>query len=123
VSFSTATFKLRKKILFHLLKKHQEDVCSQCGKKIETIEELSIEHLKPWEGISVDLFWDIENIAFSHIRCNVPHKYNNGQLKPRPDGADWCGPGQHFAPVEDFYKSKWYHTGRQKWCKIHRPAR
>jgi hypothetical protein len=59
--------------LFNLLQKYAEDACFRCGEKIERIEDLSIEHKKPWEGISVELFWDLDNIAFSHLRCNLPH--------------------------------------------------
>lgn len=68
--FGTANAKLRKMILFHLLKKHNENICFQCGKVIETVEELSIEHKKPWLHESTELFWDIADIAFSHLHCN-----------------------------------------------------
>lgn len=70
--FGTANNRLRKAILFHLLKTYDLDVCFQCGKKIENIEELSIEHKIPWLNGDATLFWDIENIAFSHLKCNVP---------------------------------------------------
>lgn len=68
--FGTANGKLRKMVLFHLLKKHKENFCFQCGTEIETVDELSIEHKKPWLHESTDLFWDIDNIAFSHHHCN-----------------------------------------------------
>lgn len=71
--FGTACNRLRKNVLFHLLKKSNENVCFKCGKIIETVDELSIEHKQPWEGRNVALFWDIENIAFSHMKCNRPH--------------------------------------------------
>jgi len=67
----TAQNKLRKMVLFHLLKKHNENFCFQCGAEIEAVEELSIEHKKPWVNESADLFWDMENIAFSHLKCNT----------------------------------------------------
>jgi 5-methylcytosine-specific restriction endonuclease McrA len=75
----TACGKLRKNILFHLLKKHGENQCYRCTEPIELVDELSIEHKKPWEGISADLFWDLENVAFSHMRCNRPHRNNGGR--------------------------------------------
>lgn len=84
----TATNRLRKMILFHLLKKHNENFCFQCTKEIETVKELSVEHKKPWLHENVNLFWDIKNIAFSHLSCNV------GASKPRPrvmiHGTDTC---------------------------------
>lgn len=68
--FGTASGRLRKMILFELLKRHDENVCYRCALKIEKLEDLSIEHKQPWEGRSVELFWDLSNIAFSHLRCN-----------------------------------------------------
>ena|SRR5712664_1866660 len=73
----TANNRLRKNILFHLLKKHDENYCVRCEQLIESVDDLSIEHIKPWEGISAELFWDLENIAFSHLHCNRPHVQGN----------------------------------------------
>lgn len=70
---STAQGKLRKKILFFLVQETGRDNCFQCGKKIETEDELSIEHKKAWlnDENGKELFWDLDNIAFSHLNCNV----------------------------------------------------
>jgi hypothetical protein len=70
----TAMHHLRKNVMFHLLKKLNENVCFKCSAAIEKVEDLSIEHKKPWEGISAELFWDIENVAFSHLHCNRPDR-------------------------------------------------
>ena len=70
MSHGTAAGKLRKMVLFRQLKKYKDNICARCSQEIETVDELSIEHLKPWEGISADLFWDLDNVAFSHARCN-----------------------------------------------------
>lgn len=70
MSHGTACNRLRKNILFSLLTKLNENVCFRCGKTIVSVDELSIEHKQPWEGISADLFWDLDNIAFSHLGCN-----------------------------------------------------
>lgn len=74
MSHGTACSKLRKMILFEVLKRHNENVCVRCQKPIFSADELSIEHLKPWEGISAELFWSLDNIAFSHMACNRPHR-------------------------------------------------
>lgn len=75
----TAVNRLRKNILFHLLKKHGENICFKCGKEIETADTLSIEHKEPWQSnLSSQLFWDLENIAFSHMFCNRPHRNTGG---------------------------------------------
>lgn len=70
---STAHSALRKEIMFHLAKKLGEDICHQCGEKIETVREFSVEHKIPWMD-SEDpkgLFFDMENISFSHLSCNI----------------------------------------------------
>ena len=69
----TASAKLRKMVLFSLLKKHGENFCYQCNLEIETAEELSIEHKIPWLDSEdpIKLFFDLENISFSHLSCNV----------------------------------------------------
>ena len=71
--FGTASAKLRKSILFNLLKETNKNVCYQCGKPIELEEELSIEHKVPWldSDKPKDRFFDIKNIAFSHLSCNI----------------------------------------------------
>lgn len=76
----TAMTKLRKIILFHLLKKHGENVCTRCNLEIVVVGDLSIEHIKPWENIDPALFWDLDNIAFSHIKCNRPHSWGRKQI-------------------------------------------
>lgn len=69
----TASNRLRKSILFSLLKKYNENYCFQCASEIETEEELSIEHKIPYLDSSnpVELFFDLDNISFSHLNCNV----------------------------------------------------
>ena len=69
----TASGKLRKAILFALLRQCKKDRCCRCGKIIETIDELSIEHIIPWLDSEnpVELFFDLNNIAFSHLSCNI----------------------------------------------------
>lgn len=114
----TANGRLRKNILFHLLKKHNENHCIRCGDCIETVNDLSIEHIKPWEGISVELFWDIDNIAFSHRRCNVPHRQNGGaKFTPGPEGTAFCGVHQEYMPKELFYKHAGKISGVHYACK------
>lgn len=79
MAIGTASARLRKMILFGLVRRCGLDTCFRCGKQIGTVEEFSIEHKKAWLDVSIDLFWDLDNIAFSHLVCNVatarkPHK-------------------------------------------------
>ena len=75
--FGTASARLKKQIMFMLIKKLGEDICYRCGTKIESVDELSVEHKKGWLNSEnpQELFWDIENnVAFSHLNCNTAHQ-------------------------------------------------
>lgn len=39
-----------------------------------TIDTFSIEHKEPWLHNSPELFWDLENITYSHKKCNKPDR-------------------------------------------------
>jgi hypothetical protein len=69
---STASGKLNKDILFSLVQETGRDFCYQCGEKI-TRETLSIEHKEPWLDTESprDNYFDLDNIAYSHLACNV----------------------------------------------------
>ena len=69
----TASGKLRKSIVFMLLKMLNLNFCFQCGSEIESENELSIEHKKPYLDSEdpIKLFFDLNNIAFSHLLCNI----------------------------------------------------
>jgi hypothetical protein len=117
--FGTASGKLRKMILFDLLKRHNENVCVRCHESIILIEDLSIEHIKPWEGIDAKLFWDLNNIAFSHIACNKPHVYRGSGSHKRkigPEGTSWCIGHQEFLDKSSFYKNPRQWTGCEQYC-------
>jgi hypothetical protein len=105
-------------ILFDLLQRHGENICFKCAKPIGTAHELSIEHKEPWEGVSVELFWDLENIAFSHLRCNKTHRRKGGRAdmkKAGPEGTAWCRSCKAFLPIREFgrHSSRW--NGLQPW--------
>lgn len=70
--YGTAVHRLRKNIMFALLGLENLNTCFQCNEKIEHVEQLSIEHKVPWLD-SEDpkkFFFDLSNIAFSHLSCN-----------------------------------------------------
>lgn len=69
--FGTATHRLRKNVMFMLAQKCGLDICFKCNERITTSEDLSIEHKEPWLHIDISRFWDLGNITFSHLRCNV----------------------------------------------------
>jgi hypothetical protein len=81
--YGTATQKLRKMILFKLVQELDLDWCYQCGNKIENIKNLSIEHKKPWldSDNPIENFFNLNNIAFSHLKCNISAARQTRTLK------------------------------------------
>jgi hypothetical protein len=114
----TAAGRLRKLLLFKFVSIANENNCFKCNKEITNADELSIEHKQPWENISSELFWDLENITFSHLSCNRPHRYGSGDNKKiGQDGTSWCSKHQRFLPVVDFYVDKRNWDGLSSNCK------
>ena len=68
----TAGHRLRKNILYKYVRAAGDHFCYKCGFEITSVEDFSIEHKKPWQSTNhPELFWDLDNIAFSHLQCNV----------------------------------------------------
>lgn len=86
MSHGTANNRLRKAILFRLVQRVGDDTCYQCGQKIEKIDNFSIEHKEAWLNSNnpIELFFDLDNIAFSHTSCNYGAKktWNKGNVAP-----------------------------------------
>lgn len=121
----TAQHRLRTNIMFELAWKCDMLSCFRCGKKIEKVEDMSIEHKEPWVGVSVALFWDITNIAFSHKKCNFG-AIRSPKLKPwvaaalrkqGEPGTAWCGRCRLFLKRVEFGNQKTRWTGLQSECK------
>ncbi len=72
MSYGAAANRLRKMILFDLVCRLRLNVCFQCGTEILSINDLSIEHKKPWlrSDDPIHTYFDLNNIAFSHLSCN-----------------------------------------------------
>ena len=78
----TAANRLRKMLLFSMANELQKTKCFHCGIEITNIDDFSIEHKIPWldSGTPIELFFDLNNIAFSHLSCNTStaRKWNKG---------------------------------------------
>ena len=66
-----ATHRLRKLLLFHLARALQLNHCHRCRQAIHSPDDLGIDHKEPWLDVSVERFWDLGNVAFSHKLCNT----------------------------------------------------
>ncbi|QNO00799.1 hypothetical protein phiPsa397_053 [Pseudomonas phage phiPsa397] len=78
---STAANRLVKDLLWNFIKTTGKSACCKCGEPMSR-ETFSIEHVTPWldSDDPVGLYFDTENIGYSHLRCNVedrriPRKY------------------------------------------------
>src|SRR5437763_682257 len=88
MSISAASYRLKKLILFDLVRQLDKDRCFHCGKPIEDVERFSIEHKVGWLYRDASLFWDLTNVTFSHLRCNttnriVPRYDHGGSIERR----------------------------------------
>lgn len=122
----TASNRLRKALLFDALKRHEENICYRCGTEILAVEDLSVDHKKPWLHVSSALFWDIDNIAYSHLSCNSAagtrsKELGNSGRKPieSPQGHSYCTVCKEHRPVAQFWKSFGVHSrnGLRDECK------
>ena len=98
VPFGTASGRLRKLILFDFVQLLSLDSCYKCNETIKFIEDLSIEHIEPWQSSDdpKESFFDLGNIAFSHLSCNVG--YNRDKTH--------CKSGHKFNESNTRYSSK-----------------
>lgn len=89
MAFGTATGRLRKMILFQLVCETKKGTCFRCDKKIKNIDNLSIEHKIPWldSESPVKLSFDLDNIAFSHLKCNIGSSRSSPPTVPCPSAA------------------------------------
>jgi hypothetical protein len=117
--FGTACYRLRKKIMFAMLKGRVfSSKCHACTLEIETIDDLTVEHIKPWQVGGAALFWDLDNIAFSHEACNKVHTHGGGRpTRKKSDTEFWCNRCKSYLPPEAFYKNKRSATGLTYYCK------
>lgn len=112
----TANTRLVRMILFHILGKNGLDICYICNKKIKEYKNFTIEHKISWESKKdKDLYWDMDNISFSHKKCNISYR---DYLVP-PKGKNWCKYCRKFKPVNHFNKDVSRKYGLQNYCKYH----
>ena len=109
LNYGTACHRLRKTVLFSLLKRLGENSCYRCRGEIVDIDSLSLEHKESWLYVDPELFWDLDNIAFSHLSCNVKASRNPFE-KNCPEGTSWCQKCRECYPVENFYPA----SGKKK---------
>lgn len=71
MNYSTASGRLVKDIIFNFINKTNNNFCFHCNKEMSR-DNFSVEHKIPWLDSKnpTELFFDLNNIAFSHMFCN-----------------------------------------------------
>ncbi len=69
---STASHRLVKDLLYRYAVVTRSQYCYHCNKFMSR-EDFSVEHKTPWldSNDPVGLYFDLENVTFSHLSCNV----------------------------------------------------
>ena len=126
MAHGTAANKLRKNILFYLAQQLDLTWCFKCGTLIESVDDFSIEHKEPWEGRDAELFWDLNNIAFSHLSCNRVHKVTGKENIKKAQEANrkcegdlkWCWRCKTCLPLDRFTRNASNFDGLEYCCSI-----
>jgi hypothetical protein len=115
ISFDKARNILNRNILFDLVKKLKLDFCARCKHQIKIVDDLTIDHLKPWldSTAPVKLFFSLNNIGFSHAKCNIARP----KRKIGPKNTRWCGNCRRFLDQLNFCKNKYTWHGYNWTCK------
>lgn len=131
---STASGRLVKDILWSFIVDTEREKCFHCGEPM-TRETFSIEHKIPWLDSEdpIGLFFDLDNISFSHHSCNcAAAARQNMELKKSdeyrefvskqfrkesPPGMNWCNICKRHLPVENFGKHRRRWNGLRNECK------
>ena len=96
-------------MLFLMVQETGRDACFRCGAKIADVDDLTFDHKMPWIDESVDLFWDLGNVAFSHSLCNSLSRrtiaankmVQSIRGKVGPTGTTWCSGHSRFLPTAE----------------------
>jgi hypothetical protein len=128
----TAQGRLVKMLLLRMAQDLGRDFCHRCGGRIESVKELSTDHKKEWLDADTALYWDLDNIAFSHRSCNYAAARRttetfqasakaNGRARSKavkaPPGTAWCYGHKKYLDKDLFNRNKWTVSGTQRFCK------
>lgn len=107
MAIATASARLKKSIMFSLVVRLKENICYRCGSEILSEEDLTVEHKEAWMQAEdpVQSFFDLDNIAFSHLSCNAA-------AASRPT-KKWCNDAERK-------RAKWHSLTKDRQQEIRR---
>lgn len=77
-----------------------------------------MDHMQNWIDADSSVFWDVSNVAFSHVLCNVRASRGHSNVhRSHPDGTHWCSKHKGYLPQSEFYVTRQSPTGLPYWCK------
>ena len=82
-----ARVRLAKEVQFMLIQKAGMGTCYRCGQQL-TPQDVSIDHKIGFTNSEnpEEMFFDLTNIAFSHLACNMAHK----EVRAVKHGTEWA---------------------------------
>ena len=101
---STARSQLYKKVIWSLAEKCGENTCYRCGGEIDNPKDFSLDHVENWryKDNAADLYFDLDNIRFSHNVCNSGSR----DRRCKRSVNNRCGlKGVEFRPERNKYKA------------------
>lgn len=115
LNFSTACGRLRKILLFSLAVELNRNVCYRCNRLIGSVDDFTIDHIIPWMYSEKpnELFFDIDNIAFSHGTCNSSHSRGQFNVKSQ-QGFKGVYFDSRRNRAKPYYAEIW-HDNKKKW--------
>ncbi|MCB1711155.1 MAG: HNH endonuclease [Candidatus Riesia sp.] len=121
VAQGTARNKLIKKLMFSMAQELGKTSCYRCQKEIENIDNFSVEHKTPWLD-SEDpkgLYFDLDNIAFSHLKCNVraSRATNRKEVTEGKLTCTSCNKEKELSFFDKAYNTNTGYRGKCKDCR------
>jgi len=126
IAVSTARYQLLKNLLFKFLLETGKNSCFRCGETM-TSKDFTLEHIKPWawDNNALELFMDINNISFSHFRCNAGNTRTNSErakkghisMRKHTDTHATCSLCGQNKERKEFNKNRSNISGLQSSCK------
>lgn len=105
MNHATAANRLKRDLLFYFVTK-DGIVCHHCNKPMER-DNFSIEHIVPWlyAENAVELFFDLKNITFAHLKCNIlkrriPEKLTAEEIRIRRNERNAEYRARTYCPIK-----------------------
>ena len=126
MDLGTAQHQLRKCVLFGLVSETFGTKCFRCSKEM-TKDDFTLDHKIAWRNSAKarKLFWDVENVAWSHLVCNTQASRSyNGLLEFCKSGHKLSGRNVRIAETgrvcRKCDREKWHRSTKARDRRIRR---